>query len=63
MNQDIEVKVKNIYGQQLIYVQGEHKEAINALTGKKTINREDANALRELGFTVSILQREEQLEI
>jgi len=56
MDKIIEVEFKEVYGNQLIYVRSEHKEALKTLTGKETINKREAEALKSLGFTFTIRQ-------
>lgn len=49
----IHVKVKSVYGNDLIYVQEERaKDYIRTLTGKVTVNEYDIEALRGLGIEV-----------
>jgi hypothetical protein len=50
MNKTIEVKTDKHYGTVYVYVVSEHQQAIQALTGNKTIQQKDVNALRKLGF-------------
>lgn len=47
----IEVEVKNVYGRDNIYVVSDHKEALQSLTGSKTLTQYHIKALKELGFT------------
>ncbi len=47
----IEVLTKSVYGNELMYVVSEHAEPIKALTGKKTIDSNDINQLKKLGFS------------
>lgn len=46
----IEFKVKNVYGNETMYVVSEHKAAIESLTKKKTIDSRDVANLMALGF-------------
>ena len=45
----VQVEIRNNYGNEAIYVVSSHAEAISQLTGKKTINRSDIQALLKLG--------------
>lgn len=51
MNNEINIEVKEHYGTQHIYVISEHNEAIQQLTGRKTITKSDIVALKKLGYT------------
>ena len=50
MNNTIYYKEKTNYGTTHFYIVSEHKDAIQRLTGRKTITSEDADALQQLGF-------------
>ena len=52
MSKTITIERRNNYGTQAVYVTSEHREAVTRLTGKKTIDLGDINALRSLGFVV-----------
>ena len=47
----IKIETKSVYGNDLMYVVSEHAEAIQNLTGKKTIDASDIKQLKTLGFT------------
>ena len=47
----IQVQTKSVYGNDLMYIVSEHAAPIRALTGKKTIDRNDINQLKKLGFS------------
>ena len=47
----IKIETKSVYGNDLMYVVSEHAEAIQSLTGKKTIDASDIKQLKVLGFT------------
>lgn len=51
MNQIIRVKIKQVYGRELIYVTSEHREYLEKLTRKSTIDRQDIKSLEALGFS------------
>ena len=48
----IKIETKSVYGNDLMYIVSEHAEAIQNLTGKKTIDASDMKQLRTLGFTL-----------
>ena len=48
----IKIETRSVYGNDLMYVVSEHAEAIQNLTGKKTIDASDIKQLRVLGFTL-----------
>jgi hypothetical protein len=49
-NPTIQVITKNNYGNEQLYVTSEHKDAIQALTGAKTLTPRYIEALKNLGF-------------
>ena len=53
MNTNIQIEVKSNYGAPAFYVVSEHKEFIQVLTRRITIDANDIAALRNLGFSVS----------
>lgn len=57
----IEVEVKNIYGSEKIYVVSSHKEALQTLTGSKTLTPTVTEALKKLGFTIKERGRSERV--
>ena len=53
---NIQIEIKNIYGNELKYVvDGEQARSLSKLTGRKTLTDLDIRALKELGFTFSVL--------
>ena len=48
----ITVEFRNNYGNEAIYVVSDNAKAIRTLTKKKTIDRNDIEALQALGLTV-----------
>lgn len=48
----ITVKVKNIYGQDLIYPADQTAELLCALTGKRTFSTRDISVIKRLGYEV-----------
>ena len=55
----IKIETKSVYGNDLVYIVSEHAEAIQNLTGKKTIDASDMKQLRTLGFTLEWMTRED----
>ena len=47
----IRVQTKSVYGNDLMYVVSDHAAPIRALTGKKTIDNNDVEQLKKLGFS------------
>ena len=52
----IKVKVKNIYGNDLIYPL-DFKNDLQNLTGAKTLSKKHIEALKNLGFTFEIITK------
>lgn len=52
MSNTIEVKVKQIYGIDKLYIVSDHASAIFDLTNRKTLTNGDIQALKALGFEV-----------
>jgi hypothetical protein len=50
INAVIEYRIKSVYGRDNWYVVSEHKNALEALTGTKTLTIYAVDALRALGF-------------
>lgn len=48
----ITVRIKNIYGNDLIYPVDENAQRFAQLTGKKTFSKWDLRLIRELGYEV-----------
>lgn len=54
---NIEIEIKNHYGNQLHYVTDkELAEIISRLTGRKTLTLDDISNLKKLGFSFSVFQ-------
>ena len=47
----IRVQTKSVYGNDLMYIVSDHAAPIRALTGKKTIDNNDIEQLKKLGFS------------
>lgn len=43
---------KSNYGAKALYIASEHRDAVQTLTRKKTVDHSDLKALRSLGFEV-----------
>ena len=52
MDRKILVEARSNYGKQDIYVVSDHKDFVNGLTNKKTVNASDMRNLEGLGFVV-----------
>ena len=52
MDKKILIEARNNFGKQDIYVVSEHKDFVNGLTNKKTINASDMRNLEALGFVI-----------
>jgi hypothetical protein len=50
INKSIEYYIKNVYGNENIYIIGENAKHIQTLTNKKTIDKGDMLALEKLGL-------------
>lgn len=58
MNPKIIVEVKPCYGTNWVKIVSEHKDAINTLTGNKTLSQSDISALKALGFSFEVQHAE-----
>ena len=52
MDKKILIEARNNFGKQDIYVVSEHKDFVNGLTNKKTVNASDMRNLEALGFVI-----------
>jgi hypothetical protein len=53
---NIEINIKNVYGNELKYIVDQDKALLlSQLTGRKTLTDQDIKALKGLGFTFSVL--------
>jgi hypothetical protein len=57
----IEVESKGHFGTEHIYVTSKHKEAIQDLTGSKTLTTRHIKALKDLGFTIKEKTKSEKV--
>jgi hypothetical protein len=53
----IVVKVKNVYGNELIYPVCEHAKMCAELTGTKTLSQRNVDTLKRLGFEFIVESR------
>jgi len=52
----INAQIKNVYGNEMIYIVDQNEaKAISMLTGKKTIDNNDIDALFMLGIQINIV--------
>lgn len=49
------IKARSIYGQVRYYVDGDLNSPISVLTGQKTVTEPQIQALRDIGFNVTII--------
>lgn len=49
---EIFVRIKNVYGNELIYPNCDTTRLLIKLTGKKTFNYSDINTLKQIGYNV-----------
>jgi hypothetical protein len=52
------VRLKNVYGNELIYPVNETAETFAALIGKKTFSPDDIKKIQALGFKIEIEQQQ-----
>ena len=55
---DITVKIKNVYGVDLIYPVCDKALLLSKLIGKKTFSASDIDTIKKLGFSVKLLALE-----
>jgi len=54
----IEYYKKNVYGNEMMYIKDEkQKNVVQTLTGKKTVNNDDINALQSLGLVLVLTHK------
>jgi hypothetical protein len=51
---EITVRVKNVYGKQLVYPVNDNAQLLCALTGAKTFTSEALAVIKQLGYTVTV---------
>lgn len=52
----IQVKIKSVYGNELIYPMNEQGRIFCELTKTKTLTRQDINLIKQLGYTFEVVQ-------
>jgi hypothetical protein len=50
----LKLRLKNVYGNELIYPANQVAETFAALIGKKTFDKRDLENIKKLGFTLEI---------
>jgi hypothetical protein len=58
MDKVIKVEKKTIYGRDLVYIRSDQAGHIKTLTGKETIDDQDIEALKQLGFEFEVIAPE-----
>jgi hypothetical protein len=53
---NILVRIRQVYGNEMIYPVNEAAKCVTFMTGRKTISRSDIAKLKELGHTVEVEQ-------
>lgn len=51
---EITVRIKNVYGNELIYPVCQQALSFAAIAGTKTLSRNDIAHIRDIGFTVNV---------
>jgi hypothetical protein len=54
LNNNIVVKIKEVYGVKRVYIVSEHAPLIKALTGRETLTDFDIETLKALGFSFEV---------
>lgn len=52
--QQVQIEIKNVYGNELIYPANDTAAKLANLTGKKTLSRVDLAIIKNLGFDIQI---------
>jgi len=50
----INIEIKNVYGNELVYPLCETAKKLCSLTGKKTLSYNDLYTIQDLGYTINI---------
>jgi len=56
MNTKVMVQIKNVYGAEKIYPVNTPGQLLAKLVGQKTLTRDNIAIIREMGFTVEVVQ-------
>lgn len=52
----IKVRIKNVYGKEMIYPACPKAELFTALLGQETLTRTDINLIKQLGYAIEVTQ-------
>jgi len=55
MNYPLQVIIKNVYGVERIYPVNETAKKITSLTRKKTLDRDEIEVIKKLGYQIEVL--------
>jgi hypothetical protein len=55
MNYPLQVIIKNVYGVERIYPVNETAKKITSLTRKKTLDRDEIEVIKSLGYQIEVL--------
>jgi len=55
MNYPLQVIIKNVYGVERIYPVNETAKKITSLTRKKTLDRDEIEVIKKLGYQVEVI--------
>ena len=53
----ITIEIKSVYGRECIYPVCDAAKQFTALTGKKTLDRENLEAIKKLGYEIQIKEQ------
>lgn len=53
----VEVQIKSVYGNELVYPVNENACKFAKLIGKKTLSSKDIEIIYSLGFTIKVIER------
>ena len=63
MNNTVEVSIKEVYGNELVYPVNMTAKQLCSLTGKKTLAMHDLATILELGYTVKEVNTSNKLSV
>ena len=55
MNYPLQVIIKNVYGVERIYPVNETAKKLTSLTRKKTLDRDEIEVIKKLGYQIEVL--------